>query len=279
VDFRFFVFTNDPSMARRAVAAGSTRIVVDLEIMGKAERQVGRDTVISRHTPKDVSRLREIVPTGSLVARVNPLWDGSAAEIEDVVARGADHVMLPMWRTTDELSRFSDLLRGRAHAIPLLETRAAGEAAAKALSTGVADEVHIGLTDLHLEYRMRFLFEVLADGILDDICSACRTAGVTYGFGGVGRVGRPGNDMLPPEWVLLEHERLGSTGVILSRSFLTDVSMDMSTEVSCIRGVLAAARERTFPERVADRARASQRIREVANMLATGMSQPSTTKA
>ena len=50
--------TNDPAFARRCDALGGMRLFVDLERLGKAERQAGRDTFISTHTLDDVGRVQ-----------------------------------------------------------------------------------------------------------------------------------------------------------------------------------------------------------------------------
>ena len=47
--------TNDPAFARRCDALGGFRLFVDLERLGKAERQAGRNTFISAHRMDDVA--------------------------------------------------------------------------------------------------------------------------------------------------------------------------------------------------------------------------------
>ena len=59
-------------------------------------------------------------------------------------------------------------------------------------------------------------FELLADGTVEALCLKIRKAGIPYGFGGVAAVG---TGTLPAESILKEHYRLGSSMVILSRSF------------------------------------------------------------
>lgn len=54
------------------------------------------------------------------------------------------------------------------------------------------------------------------DGTVDRLCTQLCEADIPYGFGGVGR---PGSGMLPAEYIIGEHCRLGSQYVILSRSF------------------------------------------------------------
>ena len=86
---RLMYITNDVQVARMAEEAGVDRIFVDLETLGKAERQGGMDTVQSKHTVADVERMRSAVTGAKLLVRVNPIHDGSSEEINSVIAAGA----------------------------------------------------------------------------------------------------------------------------------------------------------------------------------------------
>jgi hypothetical protein len=74
----------------------------------------------------------------------------------------------------------------------------------------------VGLNDLSLGYGMKFMFQLLADGTVERLCNAFRDKGIPYGFGGIASLGK---GLLPAEYVIAEHYRLGSTCAILSRSF------------------------------------------------------------
>ena len=60
------------------------------------------------------------------------------------------------------------------------------------------------------------MFELVADGTVENICARFAQTGKPYGFGGIARVG---GGALPAEKIIGEHVRLGSSRVILSRSF------------------------------------------------------------
>ena len=90
-------FTNDPLLARRCDALEGLRLVVDLERLGKAERQAGRNTFISAHTLEDVGRIKSQLQRARLMVRVNPLHAGTPGEVHDAIAQGADLLMLPMF--------------------------------------------------------------------------------------------------------------------------------------------------------------------------------------
>lgn len=213
---QFLMIVNDPDIARYVFGHGVTRLFIDLEHLGKEQRQGHLDTWKSRQTPNDLSRIRDAAPDAHLLVRINPLNAGSRAEIDDVLARGADSVMLPMFRSRDELARFVDLLAGRAEALPLVETAGALSAVPEILRTVPLTALHIGLNDLHLDLGMDFMFEPLAQGLLEEPCAALRQAGVPFGLGGIARAGE---GLVPPEQILGEHVRLGSTATILSRGF------------------------------------------------------------
>lgn len=214
---KLMYITNDPRVARIAVDAGVDRIFIDMEVLGKQERQGHMDSVKSFHTFEDIQAVRTAIgQRGELLVRVNPLHEGTAREIDRAIECGADIIMLPMWRSAQDIRTFVSLVGGRARTMALLETKEADEALEEVLTIAGLDEIHIGLNDLHLSYGRCFLFELLADGTVDRLCALLRRSGKRYGFGGFGR---PGSGMLPAQYILGEHIRLGSGIAILSRSF------------------------------------------------------------
>lgn len=214
---KLMYITNDPAVAKIAADADVDRIFIDMEVLGKAERQGGMDTVQSHHVPEDIARVRAAIGDGTeIMARVNPLNSDSQAEIDASIENGADVIMLPMWRTADDLRQLASMVDGRAKVMPLLETDTAADNLPETVKVSSIDQMHIGLNDLHLCYHQKFMFQLLADGTVDRLCAQLREANIPYGFGGIGR---PGSGMLPAEYIIGEHYRLGSQYVILSRSF------------------------------------------------------------
>lgn len=213
---RFLMIVSDPAIATYCATHGVDTLFVDLERHGKDERQRNLPSWISRQQPEDITRVREAAPAADLLVRLNPLHGASAAEIEDALARGADRLMLPMFRSADEVTRFFDLVRARAPVMLLFETAAALAAMGDILARVPLGEAHIGLNDLHLDLGQRFMFEPLARGLLEEPCAALREAGVRFGIGGLARAGE---GIVDPELLLSEHVRLGSTQAILSRTF------------------------------------------------------------
>lgn len=208
--------TNNPKLAKIAQDAGVDRIWIDLETKGKEERQKGMNTVKSNHTIEDIYKVRPVVTTSKLMVRVNPLDDESENEINEVVKAGADYIMLPMYKTKEEVSRFIQLVNGRAKTMLLLETKEAEECLDSYVDMCGIDEIHIGLNDLHLAHRKTFMFELLTDGTVDKITNILRANNIRFGIGGFARIGY---GILPAENILTHHYKLGSQMAILSRGF------------------------------------------------------------
>lgn len=213
---KLMFITNDIQVAQAAEAAGVDRIFVDLETVGKQERQGGMDTVQSHHTIDDVKAMRAVLTKAELFVRVNQIYEGSKQEIEDVLAAGADRIMLPYFKSAQQVAEFLNYVQGRAKTCLLFETQESVEHIDEILALDGIDECYIGLNDLHLEYHRKFMFELLAEGMVDHIISKFAAVGKNYGFGGIARLG---TGTLSADRILAEHVRLGSTIVILSRSF------------------------------------------------------------
>lgn len=233
MSLKLMYITNDPIVATIAEQSGVDRIWIDLERMGKEERQHEMNSVKSNHILKDVAKIRPYVKNSELMVRVNPLHGNSQAEIDEVINSGADLVMLPMFKVTSDVSRYVDMVGGRAKVMLLAETAEAIENIEDIVRVPGIDEIHIGLNDLHLAYNLNFMFELVANGTVDKICEIIRYAGIPYGFGGVAKLGE---GLLSAEYVLAEHYRLGSSMVILSRSFCDTC---MIKEVEQIRSVFS----------------------------------------
>lgn len=224
---KLMYITNNPTVAVIAEKYGVDRIWVDLESIGKEERQYGMNTVKSNHTLEDVSVIRNVLSSAQLLVRINPLYDGTEKEVGEVVKRGADLIMLPMFRTADEAKKFVDIVGGRAKTILLVETIEAERSLEDIVEVPGVDEIHIGLNDLHLAYKKKFMFQLLAEGNVDNMCSILRKKGIPFGFGGIARLNE---GTLPARHIIAEHYRLGSSMAILSRSFYDSSRLDHSDE-------------------------------------------------
>lgn len=221
MSLKFMYITNSPEVAQIAETAGVDRIFVDMEYIGKSERQGGMDTVQSHHTLEDIKKVANAIEKAELLVRINPIHEASdkyissKEEIDKAIENGAQILMLPYFKTVDEVKTFVELVGGRVKTMPLLETPEAVECIDEILKLDI-DEILIGLNDLSLGYGKKFMFELLVDGTVENLCNKFKKKGIPYGFGGIAGLGK---GVLPAEKIITEHYRLGSSRVILSRSF------------------------------------------------------------
>ncbi len=233
--------TNIPAVALIAEKNGVDRIMVDLETLGKEERQKNLNTVKSHHTVADVATISNLLTKSEMLVRINPWNETSVSEIEAVISAGADRIMLPMWKNVSEVNSFLEAVNGRVRTTLLLETKEAVEIVDDVLENKLIDDIHIGLNDLHLSYGLTFMFELLSNGVVESLCRKFKAKGIPYGFGGIARIGE---GMLPAERIIMEHYRLGSTRAILSRSFCnTEEIKDIKTIESIFIENMARLRE------------------------------------
>ena len=227
------LITNEPKQARLWDAAGVDIVFVDLEVAGKHKRQGHLNTVISGHQIEDVSAVKTALVNSKLLVRVNPLHHSSQSEVDEVIDRGADIIMLPMFYSSDDILELVEMVAGRCQIYPLLETP---EALSDIESLAAIDSVsgyHFGLNDLHLALGLNFMFEVMNLPEFTNATDVLNRSDKLFGIGGVARLGE---GVLPAEQVIRENYRLGSQRLILSRSFKSQVETNKySTEINAIK--------------------------------------------
>lgn len=234
-DFKLMILASTPEDALSAQEAGVDRVFYDLEYIGKSERQRGRDTVKYHNDINDIPKLRKVVSSSDLLVRTNPIHPYTPSEVEKAIEYGADILMLPMVMDKHDVETYVGLVKGRARVCIMIETAASMTRLDDILATPGVDEIFVGLNDLHISLGLNFLFEPMAGGLLDFIANKCQKKGIPFGFGGIARIG---DGILPADMILGEHVRLGSTSVILSRTFKggdSPIAIDFASEVKKVR--------------------------------------------
>lgn len=234
---KLMYITKNPDIAKIAEEAGVDWIFVDMEFIGKGSRQGGLDTVQNHHTVDDVAAVKNVVNKVKVLVRVNPVHDAlpdypsSKDEIDAVINAGADIIMLPFFKTIKEVEEFIRYVGGRAKTCLLVETPDAAEILGQIVKVPGIDMIHIGLNDMHLALKMKFMFQLLSDGSVDKWAKIIKDEGISFGFGGLASLD---GGIIPGRMILKEHYRLGSQMVIVSRSFC---NADKISDLEEIRNV------------------------------------------
>lgn len=235
----FTLFTNDAELAAAADRAGVERIGPDLEVIGKLERQAGLGTRISEHSIADARAVFPRLSRAERFARVNPVNPGTTAEIEALITAGATVLMLPYFKTAQEVAYFVEAVGGRALTVGLVETGAALSCIGDIVGPGMLDEVHFGFTDLGIELGKRPP-EMLADMRFLAAVETLRAKAVPFGIAGVAR---PDDTSLPydPAAFAKGVAKCGATRTIIARSFLRERPPSaMGDDVRALRAFLSA---------------------------------------
>jgi hypothetical protein len=233
------LWTDDPERARAADRAGVDRIGLDLERLGKRERQADPRLWQTTHSEESLPRIGAALRRADLFARTNPPHGGWAAEADRLIAAGAKVLMLPAFHTASEVREALAAVGDRARLVPLIETaEALAETPAIAAVEGLR-EVHFGLNDLAIGMRLSNRFQVLTRTELERATRTLVESGVRVGVGGIGRA-RDDRLPIPADLVYAQYPRLGATGALIARSFFAGLAPGEAP----LADAVTAARER-----------------------------------
>ena len=220
---KLMILNADPESALEAQEAGVDRVFYDMEFIGKADRQHGRNTVKSTNKLDGIPAVREVLTSTELLVRTNPIHAYTAMEVDKAIEYGAEVLMLPMVMDQHDAEVYVRMVNKRAKVCIMIETAPALARLDKILEVPGVDEIFVGINDLHISMGLTFMFELLSGGLVEYIANKCNKAGMPFGFGGIARIGEGD---LPSDYILGEHVRLGSQSVILSRTFKGVVGVD-----------------------------------------------------
>lgn len=246
-DFELLLFSTDPQFIRMATTGGVAGVVVDWERNGKSARQRYADTQISHDTPEDLRRVRAAT-RARVLCRVNSLHEGTAQEVEEAVAAGADEILLPMVRAVRDVEEVLSHVGGRCRVGILVETVEATREAAMLAGLPLS-RVYVGLNDLAIERGHENIFTAVVDGTVERLRASFDAP---FGFGGLTLPER--GHPVPCRLLIGEMARLDCHFSFLRRSFHRDVAgHDAAREIARIHESVARARGRNSEEVARDR--------------------------
>lgn len=216
--FTLTLWTNDPYTAENADAAGVDRIGLDLEALGKGQRQKGRGLWMSPHHISEVPLIRRVVKKAELFVRCNPVNPGSRDEIEELTDGGVDVIMLPNFEAASDVARLLELVDGRARVVPLVERRRALAELGKLAAMHEIREIHVGLNDLSMDFGYSDRMAILASDMLAAFVARARALGLRVAVGGIARA-EDDTLPIPSDIVYAQLAKLGAAGALVAASF------------------------------------------------------------
>jgi len=261
------ILDNDINNIKIYDKSGVDRVFIDLEINGKKERQGHLDTVISFHTLEDIVKVKLVLKYSQLLVRINPINKNSKYEINKCIENGADIIMLPMFKSAAEVELFINCVDKKAKVCLLLETSEALARIDDILEIDGIDEMHIGLNDLHLALGLDFMFELMGDGLIEYLANKIKAKNIPFGIGGVARMEE---GMLQGSIIIKEHVRLGSSMVILSRTFKRDLELDneiIKKEIDKLQDVEKKAKKMSSYELHENKIILKKLAKDIANLI------------
>ena len=189
--------------------------MIDIERRGKLSRQQGRNTLISKHYLKDISKLKKNISNAKIITRINSIYSKSKIEISKALEYGTDFIMLPFYKRRDEVSTFLKYIKDPNKAILLCETKESFNDFENMHKDFKPFMIYIGLNDLHLELKKKFMFEILTENQFSVVGKLIGNT-CNFGFGGIASLDE---GVIPGKMIAIEHQYFNSNFVILSRTF------------------------------------------------------------
>jgi 2-keto-3-deoxy-L-rhamnonate aldolase RhmA len=217
------LITNNLNLIAMSKQNGIDRIMIDLEFLGKKERQSGFDLFQSEHNISDIKTIKKEYPHIELFVRINQINENTKKEIDEILTYGVDYIMLPFFKTIEEVKYFLEIINNRCKTSLLLETKESLEILDEILKIDSIDEYHIGLNDLSLSFGNKNIFETLKNKTIEQAICKLKFTQKNYGFGGVGSVNKK-DLLINPVLFLYEQLRTGCNIAWLGRSFRNDIN-------------------------------------------------------
>lgn len=231
-----FIIENNLLEVQKYLEAGVDTIFIDLEQLGKEIRQKNLDSVKSKHHVDDI-KLIKTKSNAKVLVRVDPINPKSRDQINKCIDNGADEILLPYFTKRKEVEDFMNIVGGRIKSGLLFEHIEALNDYKFIISQFKPEYVHLGLNDLSLSLKLKFMFSSLFHEGVEDFCSYCHFSELKFGIGGIGPL--RGSGLINGEKILLEYIRLGASSTILSRSFKNKFKSteELREEISKIKKV------------------------------------------
>ena len=144
----FHIIENKKERAIKFEEFGIDIIFIDLEQLGKLERQWQIDSVKSKHKVSDIKKIKSSLTKADVMVRIDPINSNTKNQIDEVIKAGADIVMLPYFKTYAEVEFFFKCIDGRVRTKLLFEHIDSLILIDSIHRNFNIDEIYFGLNDL-----------------------------------------------------------------------------------------------------------------------------------
>ena len=214
--FEFFSFYSNLEKTLKGIEAGLNGVVVDLETRGKEGRQSHYNTQISEHNLSDLKELRSNT-SSHIICRINGGNYLSKEEISDVIAAGANEILVPMITNLKQMDFLVNVVPNDIALAIMIETNEAVNLA-QTLDEYPISRVFVGLNDLSIARKQKNLFLPLIDGTVETVRKKLNCQ-----FGVAGLTHPAAGYPVPCDLLINEMKRLHCTFGFLRRSFYRDL--------------------------------------------------------
>lgn len=217
------IFTNDMNLIGETYKNVTLNYIIDLEVTGKAKRQINTSGFISSHTVDDVRRYIDLYDPARLIVRIDFLSENIIQQLDLLNQIGVMNIMVPMFKSTEDLNLIHQASNMKI--IPLVETFSALFNLRQIIELDYITTFHVGLNDLHISGRFDSMFDILFNPVFQKLFEHVKDE-ISWGIGGIGPISKPLK--IDSKDILRTLQLLSCNQVILSREFFNDIGKDYS---------------------------------------------------
>jgi len=227
------IIVNSIEEILQAIQCGIDLLMVDLETIGKRERQIAWKTHLSDSDGISILECLDRDTVTELIVRTEPYFDNYGEHVRLLYNLGVRKFMLPYFSDAQTVGLMLHEIPRDCHVVLLFETIKSVMRFEEILElVGQRNfAVHVGLNDLSITLDVREnMFEPLLSGVLDYFCETMVNRKIDFGIGGIAQLGF-NHGLYSPEFLLNTYKSKGANWVILNRAFKQWMATRESQEI------------------------------------------------
>lgn len=214
--FELFAFYSNPKLLAELIEAEIDGVIIDWENKGKDVRQNLYNTQVNRHSRDDLSLVKKQNPN-KIICRINGPEYFKIDEIDKAIDLGVDELLVPMIKKISEVELILKHVNDRVNVGLMLETNEALDIADQ-LNQLPIHRFFVGLNDLCIQRKNKYLFLPFLDGTIDDLRPK-----ITKKFGIAGLTHPKAGVPVPCSVLINQMKKYQASFGFLRRSFYKDL--------------------------------------------------------